>query len=169
MSGTSRNQLRVDSDALAGITRGPLPGSSKVYIEGRIHPQLRVPFREIAQTPTRLATGGERPNPSFFTYDSSGPYTDPTASIDLRMGLSPIRDVWIGARDDTVVLPSVSSHYGRQRFQDHRLDALRFPAQQRPRTARSGANVTQMHYARKGVVTPEMEFVAIREMQRADA
>ncbi|HYX92056.1 MAG TPA: phosphomethylpyrimidine synthase ThiC, partial [Myxococcaceae bacterium] len=92
MSGTSRNQLRVNAEALDAITRGPIPGSRKVYVSGRLNPDVRVPMREILQSPTRLASGGEHPNPPLQVYDSSGPYTDPDASIDLRGGLPPIRE-----------------------------------------------------------------------------
>jgi phosphomethylpyrimidine synthase len=169
MSGTSRNQLRVNAEALAAITRGPIPGSRKLYVCGRLYPDVRVPMREIVQSPTRLASGDEHPNLPVQVYDSSGPYTDPDAPIDLRQGLPAIRDAWIRARGDTVDLPSVSSRYGRERLEDARLAALRFPAVRRPRVARPGGSVTQMHYARKGIITPEMEFIAVRENQRVEA
>ena len=140
---------------------GAFPGSRKVYVSGECagH-RLAVPTREIA------LAGGERSNPPLNVYDSSGPYTDPDTAIDLRGGLSPIRDAWIRARGDIVDLPAVSSQYGRQRLEDARLAALRFPNMRRPRVARAGGNVTQMHYARKGIITPEMEFIATRENQR---
>jgi phosphomethylpyrimidine synthase len=169
MSPASRNSLRVNAEALAAITQGPIPGSRKVYATGRLHSDVRVPLREIAQAPTHLAAGGEHPNPPLQAYDSSGPYTDPEASIDLRRGLPAIRDRWIQARADTVELSTVTSRYGRERLEDARLAAIRFPAGRRPRVARPGRNVTQMHYARRGEITPEMEFVAIRENQRLDA
>jgi phosphomethylpyrimidine synthase len=169
MSGMSRNQLRVNAEALASITRGPIPGSRKRYVSGRLHPGVRVPIREILQSPTHLASGGEHPNRPIEVYDSSGPYTDPDASIDLRRGLPAIRDAWIRGRGDAVDLPAVSSRYGRERLEDARLAAVRFPNLRPPRVARPGGNVTQMHYARKGIVTPEMEFVALRENQRVDA
>ncbi|HZA14117.1 MAG TPA: phosphomethylpyrimidine synthase ThiC [Myxococcaceae bacterium] len=169
MSPASRNPLRVSAEALAAITRGPIPGSRKVYAAGRLHPDVRVPLREIGQSPTRLAAGGEHPNPHLQVYDSSGPYTDPEAPIDLGRGLPAIRDRWIQARADTAELSTVTSRYGRERLEDSRLAAIRFPSARRPRVARSGGNVTQMHYARRGEITPEMEFIAIRENQRLDA
>ena len=151
---------RVDHAAVE-----PLPNSRKVHVVGS-RPDLRVPMREIRQsdTPTRL--GGE-PNPPIWVYDSSGPYTDPEATIDVRQGLAPLRQAWIAERGDTEVLAAPGSHYGRVRADDARLSELRFPGLQRPpRRARAGANVTQMHYARRGLITPEMEFVAIRENLR---
>jgi phosphomethylpyrimidine synthase len=169
MRAISSNPLRVNAEALAAITRGPIPGSRKVYACGRLHPDVRVPQREIVQSSTRLASGGEHPNPALRVYDSSGPYTDPEASIDLRRGLPAIRDAWIRARGDTVELSTVTSRYGRERLEDSRLAAIRFPSTRRPRVARSGGNVTQMHYARAGLITPEMEFIAIRENQRLEA
>ncbi|MBJ6762523.1 phosphomethylpyrimidine synthase ThiC [Myxococcaceae bacterium JPH2] len=171
MSGASKS-LKVDGKALEGITRGPLPASRKVYVPGVLHPDLRVPLREIAQTPTHLGHGPnakETPNPAVFVYDSSGPYTDPSAEIDLRKGLSAPREAWIHARGDTRELTGITSEYGRQRETDARLDGLRFAHRRKPRVAKAGANVSQMHYARKGIITPEMEYVAVRENQRLDA
>ncbi|WP_114650056.1 phosphomethylpyrimidine synthase ThiC [Pseudothauera hydrothermalis] len=150
-------QARVDDAAIA-----PLPNSRKIYVEGS-RPDIRVPMREIRQSDTP-ATFGAEPNPPIFVYDCSGPYTDPQAKIDIRAGLPALRQAWIEARGDTEVLAELSSAYGRMRAADRRLDALRFPGLYRkPRRAKSGANVTQMHYARHGIITPEMEFVAIRE------
>ncbi len=150
-------QARVDDAAIA-----PLPNSRKIYVEGS-RPDIRVPMREIRQSDTP-ATFGAEPNPPIFVYDCSGPYTDPQAKIDIRAGLPALRQAWIEARGDTEVLADLSSAYGRMRAADRRLDALRFPGLYRkPRRAKSGANVTQMHYARRGIITPEMEFVAIRE------
>src|SRR3954468_6835796 len=171
MSGSS-NRLRVDEAALKGISRGPLPGSRKVYLPGNVHPFLRVPMREIALAPTRHGDGPTarlEANAPVTVYDTSGPYTDPEARIDLERGLPPIRVEWIGARGDTVELERSSSEYGRRREEDPRLAGLRFGHRRRPRVAGSGGNVTQLHYARKGIVTPEMEFIAIRERQRAEA
>ncbi|MEY5098812.1 MAG: hypothetical protein RJA36_1531 [Pseudomonadota bacterium] len=143
----------------------PLPNSRKVYVQGS-RPDLQVPMREISQSDTPTAFGGES-NPPVTVYDCSGPYTDPDAQIDIRSGLPALRQRWIEERGDTEVLPDLSSEFGRQRAADARLDELRFPGLQRqPRRARAGANVTQMHYARQGIVTPEMEFVAIRENLR---
>ncbi|MCL2657670.1 MAG: phosphomethylpyrimidine synthase ThiC [Betaproteobacteria bacterium] len=138
-----------------------LPNSRKVYLSGS-RGDIRVPMREIAQSDTPTAFGGER-NPPIFVYDTSGPYTDPGVKIDVRSGLAPLRAKWIEERGDTELLPELSSEYGRTRAADAKLDELRFNLQRQPRRARAGANVTQMHYARRGIVTPEMEFVAIRE------
>ncbi len=143
----------------------PFPNARKIYVTGS-RPDLRVPMREIRQSDTPAAFGAE-PNPPIFVYDTSGPYTDPDACIDIRRGLPALRQRWIEERGDTEELPAPSSAYGRARAADPALAALRFPGLQRqPRRARPGANVTQLHYARRGIVTPEMEFVAIRENQR---
>ena len=147
----------VDEAAVA-----PLPNSRKVHIEGS-RPDIRVPMREISQADTPTGFGGEK-NPPIFVYDCSGPYTDPTARIDIRSGLPALRQRWIEARGDTEVLPDLSSEFGRARAADPKLIDLRFPGLHRkPRRALPGKNVSQMHYARQGIITPEMEFVAIRE------
>jgi len=145
----------------------PLPSSRKIHVEGS-RPDIRVPMREIAQADTPASFGAEK-NPPLTVYDTSGPYTDPAAVIDVRKGLPPLRARWIAERDDTVELEGPSSGYGRERLADAALAGLRFDLARRPRRARSGANVTQMHYARRGIVTPEMEFIAIRENQRREA
>ncbi|MGI4721590.1 MAG: phosphomethylpyrimidine synthase ThiC [Janthinobacterium lividum] len=142
----------------------PFPNSRKVYIEGS-RPDIRVPMREISQSPTPDSFGGE-PNPPLFVYDTSGPYTDPAARIDIRRGLGMPRLPWILERGDTEELAGPTSEYGKARLLDPALTALRFELQRTPRRARSGRNVTQMHYARQGIVTPEMEFVALRENLR---
>ena len=143
----------------------PLPNSRKIYVPGS-RPDIQVPMREISQSDTPTGFGGEK-NPPIFVYDCSGPYTDPKAKIDVRTGLSALRQAWIEERGDTEVLPGLSSQFGRERAADTKLDELRFPGLHRqPRRAKAGANVTQMHYARRGIVTPEMEFVAIRENLR---
>jgi phosphomethylpyrimidine synthase len=139
----------------------PLPNSKKVYIEGA-RPDIRVPMREISQADTPGMFGGEK-NPPLFVYDCSGPYTDPAARIDVRSGLAPLRQRWIEERGDTEVLPGPSSRYGIERLHDPKLAELRFNLKRAPRRARRGMNVTQMHHARQGIVTPEMEFIAIRE------
>ena len=139
----------------------PFPQSRKVYIEGS-RPDIRVPMREITLADTPTAAGPEK-NPPLYVYDTSGLYTDPEASIDVRKGLPPLRDAWIEERDDTELLDDLSSDYGRARAADLRLDELRFDLQRKPRRAKSGKNVTQLHYARQGIITPEMEFIAIRE------
>ncbi len=142
----------------------PLPNSRKVYIEGS-RPDIRVPMREISQSPTPDSFGGE-PNPPLYVYDTSGPYTDPAAAIDIRSGLGSPRAPWIAGRGDTEQLDGPTSAYGQARLNDPALAALRFNLQRAPRRARAGANVTQMHYARQGIVTPEMEFIALRENMR---
>jgi len=139
----------------------PLPNSRKVYVPGS-RPDLRVPMREVSQADTPSMFGGE-PNPPVFVYDCSGPYTDPAARIDIRSGLAPLRQRWIEERGDTEVLPGPSSRYGVERLNDPKLAELRFDLQRAPRRAKAGMNVSQMHYAKRGIVTPEMEFIAIRE------
>jgi phosphomethylpyrimidine synthase len=155
-------EAHVDEAAIA-----PLPNSRKVYVQGS-RPDIRVPMREIAQHDTPASFGAEK-NPPLAVYDTSGPYTDPSVRIDIRAGLPPLRANWIAERGDTEALPGPTSRYGVQRLADPKLAELRFPAQRRPLRAKPGANVTQMHYARRGIVTPEMEFVAIRENQRMEA
>ncbi|MDH4325594.1 MAG: phosphomethylpyrimidine synthase ThiC, partial [Betaproteobacteria bacterium] len=139
----------------------PLPNSRKVYVSGT-RPEVRVPMREVSQADTPSMFGGEK-NPPVFLYDCSGPYTDPAAKIDIRSGLAPLRQRWIEARDDTEVLPGPSSRYGVERLNDAKLAELRFNLKRAPRRARRGMNASQMHYAKRGIVTPEMEFIAIRE------
>jgi phosphomethylpyrimidine synthase len=150
---------RVDSAAIA-----PLPASQKIYITGS-HPNIRVPMREIALSPTQTKQGFE-PNAPLAVYDTSGPYTDPEANIDIRRGLPELRRDWIDERGDTEWLDGPSSSYGRVRAEDLRLSTLRFELGRAPRRAKEGRNVTQLHYARRGIITPEMEFIAIRENQR---
>ncbi|WP_242166127.1 phosphomethylpyrimidine synthase ThiC [Lysobacter sp. M15] len=166
------SELLQQTDQLSESVTRPIPGSRKVFVEGSPqapHGQLvRVAMREIAQSQTPTLFGGED-NPPVTVYDPSGPYTDPQAQIDLAAGLAPLRAAWIEARGDTEVLPQLSSEFGRARERDPKLAAVRFPARMLPRVAKSGANVTQMHYARRGIVTPEMEYVAIRENQRIEA
>ncbi|MBW7902040.1 MAG: phosphomethylpyrimidine synthase ThiC [Rhodocyclaceae bacterium] len=140
----------------------PLPNSRKIHVEGS-RPDIRVPMREIAQDDTPTMFGGEK-NPPIFVYDCSGPYSDPAARIDIRAGLPALRAGWIAERNDSERLADLSSEYGRQRAADQSLDELRFPdLHRKPLRAKPGMNVSQMHYARRGIVTPEMEFVAIRE------
>ncbi|MDH3319801.1 MAG: phosphomethylpyrimidine synthase ThiC [Betaproteobacteria bacterium] len=139
----------------------PLPNSRKVYVEGT-RPDIRVPMREVSQADTPSMFGGEQ-NPPVFVYDCSGPYTDPAARIDIRSGLAPLRQPWIEARGDTEVLPGPSSRYGVERLNDPKLAELRFNLKRAPRRAKRGMNASQMHYAKKGIVTPEMEFIALRE------
>jgi phosphomethylpyrimidine synthase len=145
----------------------PYPNSRKIYVQGS-HFDIRVPMREITVAETPASLGAEK-NPAITVYDTSGPYTDPQVQIDIRKGLAPLRNRWIVDRDDTLVLDDLTSEYGRQRANDAKLDQLRFAQHQRkPRRARPGQNVTQMHYAKKGMITPEMEYVAIRENMRLE-
>ena len=144
----------------------PLPNSRKVYVEGA-RPDIRVPMREITQSDTPAAMGTEK-NPPIFVYDTSGPYTDPAVQIDIRSGLPALREKWIAERGDTELLADLTSDYGRRRAADPKLAELRFNLKRRPRRARAGVNVSQMHYARSGRITPEMEYIAIRETQRRD-
>ncbi len=139
----------------------PLPNSRKIHVQGS-RPDIRVPMREIRLSDTPTGLGGQH-NAPVLVYDTSGPYTDPQAQIDVRRGLVPIRSGWIEAREDTELLDDFSSAFTRRRKQDPRLDGLRFAHLARPRRARAGRNVSQMHYARQGIVTPEMEYIAIRE------
>ncbi len=137
------------------------PASSKTYLTGS-RPDIRVPMRTILQTATRTEHG-EMPNPPIPVYDTSGPYSDPDVRIDLKAGLPPVRAKWIEERGDTEVLPGLSSEYGQARANDPATAHLRFAQLTNPRRAKAGANVTQMHYARRGIVTPEMEYIALRE------
>ncbi|WP_353191267.1 phosphomethylpyrimidine synthase ThiC [Pandoraea pnomenusa] len=151
---------RVDEAAIA-----PLPNSRKIYVEGS-RPDIQVPMREISQADTPTSFGGEK-NPPIYVYDCSGPYTDPNAKIDIRSGLSALRAAWIDERADTESLDGLTSAYGRERAADAATADLRFPGLHRtPRRAKAGKNVSQMHYARQGIITPEMEYVAIRENLR---
>jgi phosphomethylpyrimidine synthase len=151
----------VDSAAVA-----PLPSSRKIYVEGS-RTDLRVPMREIAQSDTPASFGTEK-NPPIVVYDTSGPYTDPEATIDIRRGLPPLRAAWIAERGDSASLEGPTSAYGRARLADAELAGMRFQLHRKPLRAKAGANVTQMHYARRGIVTPEMEFIAIRENLKRD-
>lgn len=142
------------------------PRSEKYYVPGRIFPDIRVGMRRVHQYPTVTIEDGKRvehPNPDITIYDTSGPYTDPNVKIDLEKGLPRLREAWVERRGDTELLEGITSEYGRRRLADASLDAIRFPVSHRPRRALEGKRVTQMHYARKGIVTPEMEYAAIRE------
>src|SRR3990170_6816804 len=144
----------------------PLPNSRKVYVEGS-RPDIRVPMREISQADTPTGMGAEK-NPPIYVYDCSGPYTDPAVKIDIRSGLAALREGWIAESGDTEVLGKLSSEYGQQRLNDPELAEMRFNLKRAPRRAKPGCNVTQMHYARKGIITPEMEYIAIRENQKRE-
>ncbi|MBD8603236.1 MULTISPECIES: phosphomethylpyrimidine synthase ThiC [unclassified Pseudomonas] len=159
---------QVDSGSVQPFTR-----SRKIYVQGS-RADIRVPMREISLdvTPTDFSTGngaGEI-NPPVTVYDTSGPYTDPSVVIDVRKGLADIRSAWIDDRGDTERLAGLSSNFGQQRLSDDELTKLRFAHVRNPRRAKAGANVSQMHYARQGIITAEMEYVAIREnMKLAEA
>ncbi|CAN5426596.1 phosphomethylpyrimidine synthase ThiC [soil metagenome] len=152
----------------------PLPRSRKVYVQGS-RPDIRVPMREVSQSdtplhqPTPESPAGFEANPPVFVYDCSGAYTDPEARIDIRSGLDPIRAAWIDERRDTETMDGPTSRYGQERLADPKLAELRFNLHRKARRAVSGANVSQMHYARKGIVTPEMEYIAIRENMEREA
>ncbi len=141
-----------------------LPASKKVYIQGS-RPDIQVPMREIERTDTPTGLGVEH-NPPLMVYDTSGVYTDPNVEIDLNKGLPNIRDSWIEERQDTEKLETLSSVFGQERLRDIRTAEIRFAHIQKPRRAKAGKNVTQMHYAKQGIITPEMEYIAIRENQR---
>jgi phosphomethylpyrimidine synthase len=160
-------QSFVEATAVLGAdaTR-PYPNSRKIYVQGS-RPDIRVPMREIEQADTSTRLGSEQ-NPPITVYDTSGPYTDPAADIDLLLGLAPLRSRWIEERGDTERLPGPSSAYGQQRATDPTLAQLRFAHIRHPRRAKSGANVSQLHYAHCGLITPEMEFIALRENLRLE-
>ena len=152
---------QVDHDSVQ-----PFPASTKIYVEGQ-NPGVRVPMREIKLTPTPVAgKDGEtrlEPNAPVRVYDTSGPYTDPDVEIDIRKGLAPLRESWIEQRGDTEVLSGDTSEYSKKRAADLTLEKLRFDLKRKPRRAVPGKNVSQMHYARQGIITPEMEYIAVRE------
>ncbi|HEX19277.1 MAG TPA: phosphomethylpyrimidine synthase ThiC [Acidiferrobacteraceae bacterium] len=157
-----QNSIQLDKE----YTK-PISGSRKIHIEGS-RSDIRVPMREITLSATVTRNGSE-PNDPITVYDTSGPYTDPQVSVDLCQGMPDLRTGWIEERQDTAVLDGPSSEYGRSRLNDAALESMRFAHIRKPRRARAGANVTQMHYARKGIITPEMEFIAIRENQCLEA
>jgi phosphomethylpyrimidine synthase len=166
MNALPTDLARAAQELSEAVTR-PIPGSRKIHVQGS-RPDLQVPLREICQAQTPTLFGGEE-NPPITVYDTSGPYTDPNYQVDLAAGLPPLRATWIAERGDTEQLEGLSSAFGRQRAADSKLDALRFTGTRAPRRAKAGANVSQMHYARRGIITPEMEYIAIRENQRIEA
>lgn len=149
------------------------PGSEKVYLKGSIYPFLRIPMRKVSLTPTvKIAANGDktiRENGSVYIYDTSGVYTDPSIKIDVNTGIPRIRESWIAKREDLEMLPSITSDYGRMREADTSLDPIRFSHRYAPRRAQQGKAITQMALARQGIITPEMEYVAIRENNNAEA
>jgi len=160
MSAIPEEFLKKTAELSEEVTR-PFSKSKKIYVEGS-RPDIRVPMREVEQTPTHTDAGIEE-NPPIYVYDTSGPYTDPTVSIDLMKGLPDLRSNWIEERDDTEQLDGPTSEYGATRQGDPSLAHLRFEHIHNPRRAKAGKNVSQMHYAKQGMITPEMEYIAIRE------
>jgi phosphomethylpyrimidine synthase len=153
----------------AAVTTGPIPGSTKGWESGQQYTMLRVPHRRIRQSDTPSRQGGSVHNPEIPVYDSSGPYTDPEVQIDIQRGLAPQRWSWPWVLP-TALVHSIepASAYGRARAQDPATEAIRFRRRHEIRRAAPGGNVTQMHAARRGIITPEMEYVAIRENQALD-
>ncbi|MGK6343149.1 phosphomethylpyrimidine synthase ThiC [Chryseobacterium sp. DT-3] len=149
------------------ITCSPFPNARKIYVEGKIHP-ISVAMREIHLSPTKLSNGTLEDNPPVTIYDTSGPYTDENASIDITKGLPRIREQWILDRKDVDILNGITSEYGKARLADSRLDELRFAYDHKPKVAKEGFELTQLYYAKQGIITPEMEYVAIRENQRIE-
>ena len=169
----SDKQIKMNVDKFvskdAGLDKAALESfenSKKVYIEGST-PDIQVPFREISISDTPSEFGAEK-NAPVLTYDTSGPYTDPKSKIDIKNGLIPLRNKWIEDRKDTEQLQGPSSTFGKKRKTDPSLEDMRFNLRRNPKKALAGKNVSQMHYAKKGIITPEMEFIAIRENQRRE-
>jgi phosphomethylpyrimidine synthase len=158
------NDFLAKTAGLSESVIAPFPASAKIYQTGS-RPDIRVPMREVTLTPTRSDRGVEI-NPPITIYDTSGPYTDPAVKIDLLKGLNPLRENWIAERADTETLSGPSSNYGLARLNDPKTAGLRFGHIRTPIKAKAGKNVSQMHYARQGIITPEMEFVTIRENNR---
>ncbi|GAA3650497.1 phosphomethylpyrimidine synthase ThiC [Flavivirga jejuensis] len=151
------------------ISRNPFPNSKKIYVQGKIHPNIQVAMREISLSDTKDSmTGKLTPNESVTVYDTSGPYTDPNKDIDVHKGITPIRKQWILDRNDVEQLDHFTSEYSNERLNDASLDHMRFSLLKKPLRAKKGKNVTQLHYAKQGIITPEMEYIAIRENQRID-
>lgn len=149
------------------ITRSPFPNSKKIYVEGKIHP-IHVAMREIQLSPTKLSNGKMDENPPVTIYDTSGPYTDENFEINIEKGLPRIREQWILNRNDVEILDGITSEYGKARLADSKLDQLRFSYNHKPKVAKEGKEVTQLYYAKQGIITPEMEYIAIRENQRIE-
>ena len=163
-----KNLAKFDSGTaeIDPATTVPFANSRKVYVQGS-RPDIQVPFREISLSDTPSSFGAEK-NPPVMVYDTSGPYTDPSVPIDIRSGLPALRAKWIEERNDTEQLDGPSSTFGQARKTDPELAEMRFNLLRLPRRAKKGMNVSQMHYARKGIITPEMEYIAISENQRRE-
>lgn len=149
------------------ITRSPFSNSKKIYVEGKIHP-IHVAMREIQLSPTKLSNGKMDENPPVTIYDTSGPYTDENFEINIEKGLPRIREQWILDRNDVEILDGITSEYGKACLADSKLDKLRFSYNHKPKVAKEGKEVTQLYYAKQGIITPEMEYIAIRENQRIE-
>jgi len=154
---TTASSVKIDS----------YPASEKIYVQGS-RPDIQVPMRKINLSDTPVHFGAVERNGPLYVYDTSGVYTDPNVEVDLKKGLGAIRSAWIAERNDTEELTGPSSEFGRQRLEDPATASLRFEHIRKPRRAKAGANVSQMHYARQGIITPEMEFIAIRENQKME-
>ena len=154
---TTTSSVKIDS----------YPASEKIYVQGS-RPDIQVPMRKITLSDTPVHFGAVETNGPLYVYDTSGVYTDPNVEVDLKKGLGSIRSTWIEERNDTEELSGPSSDFGRQRLEDPATANLRFEHIRKPRRAKAGANVSQMHYARQGIITPEMEFIAIRENQKME-
>jgi phosphomethylpyrimidine synthase len=165
------SKMKNDTTPQPGIiSTGTYPASRKIYVKGKLH-NIEVAMREVAVSPTKTKSFGVEeifPNPSVTMYDTSGPFTDPNVEIDITRGIPRIREQWIKNRNDVDELKEFTSEYSNARLEDAGLDKLRFEHIKTPMRAKAGANVSQMHYARKGIITPEMEYIAIRENQRID-
>lgn len=152
------------------ITRDPFPASKKIYVQGNIHKDVKVAMREISLTPSKALFSKnpdeEVQNDPVTVYDTSGPYTDPNIEIDVKKGIPKIRQQWILDRGDVEQLDEISSDFGKERLYNSDLDHLRFDHLKKPLRAKEGKNVSQMYYAKQGIITPEMEYVAIRENQK---
>jgi len=168
LMGTKTKIERIPDKSV--ITRDPFPKSKKIYVEGKLH-NIQVPMREIEledSNATFAADGKSSENISVTVYDTSGPYTDPDIDIDVHRGLDPIRAKWIRDRGDVMKLENFTSEFARRSEADSKIQGIRFKHIRKPLRAKPGGNVSQMHYARQGIITPEMEFIAIRENQRID-
>ena len=140
--------------------------AEKAYMQGTMFPFVKVGMQKVNLTPTVEVVDGEKkvtPNAPVYVYDTSGPFSDPNITIDLKKGLPRMRESWITERGDVEQLKEITSEYGRMRRDDHSLDHLRFEHIELPYRAKEGKCCTQMYYAKQGIVTPEMEYVAIRE------
>jgi phosphomethylpyrimidine synthase len=168
----SKNMSAVLNDTAEATTASSVkidsyPASEKIYVQGS-RPDIQVPMRKINLSDTPVHFGAVEKNGPLYVYDTSGVYTDPNVEVDLKKGLGAIRSAWIAERNDTEELTGPSSEFGQQRLEDPATASLRFEHIRKPRRAKAGANVSQMHYARQGIMTPEMEFIAIRENQKME-